>query len=494
MPRPWLFVLLLATVDALRTATIHPQHIPARSRLIFAAAEDGKARAVEKRDLGLDVMTAILGESKAQREARERAEAGTVAPAAAKSAAPSPPSPPPPPPPKRDLGTDVLSSVLGETKAEREARELAEAEAEAAKVAKEEAAAVAAEAAAVEEARNAPGRASGVRGAQLIGFGGGGYAGSLAWAELLRQQLVDPVPIAVVAKEVEKQASPVVSELQRSIEQGDLKVPVPAVDLKDTPLSSLDLSGLRAQLQLQPLDASSLKLALPPELMSALSQPLNPPDVSSIASSLNIDSAALTAAVAQAQGLAQQAATALGPLGTELAASLATALESAGVAEKLSAALASALASTGAPALELPALDETQRAADQLAAQLAALASGALTTADGAASQAISTVGLTSGEVWVPLGCGALAALLVGAAADAENFAGATLRLLGRVVDGLVGTTLGVSAGVVRLAYQVSFGALAGALVGIVVGPERVLGPLSDEPKSADAKAPAAAD
>ena len=486
MLRPWLFVLLLATVDALRTATIHPQHIPARSRLIFAAAEDGKARAVEKRDLGLDVMTAILGESKAQREARERAEAGTVAPAAAKSAAPSPPSPPPPPPPKRDLGTDVLSSVLGETKAEREARELAEAEAEAAKVAKEEAAAVAAEAAAVEEARNAPGRASGVRGAQLIGFGGGGYAGSLAWAELLRQQLVDPVPIAVVAKEVEK--------LQRSIEQGDLKVPVPDVDLKDTPLSSLDLSGLRAQLQLQPLDASSLKLALPPELMSALSQPLNPPDVSSIASSLNIDSAALTAAVAQAQGLAQQAATALGPLGTELAASLATALESAGVAEKLSAALASALASTGAPALELPALDETQRAADQLAAQLAALASGALTTADGAASQAISTVGLTSGEVWVPLGCGALAALLVGAAADAENFAGATLRLLGRVVDGLVGTTLGVSAGVVRLAYQVSFGALAGALVGIVVGPERVLGPLSDEPKSADAKAPAPAD
>ena len=33
-----------------------------------------------------------------------------------------------------------------------------------------------------------------------------------------------------------------------------------------------------------------------------------------------------------------------------------------------------------------------------------------------------------------------------GAAADADNFAGATLRLLGRVVDGLVGTTLGVSA------------------------------------------------
>lgn len=103
------------------------------------------------------------------------------------------------------------------------------------------------------------------------------------------------------------------------------------------------------------------------------------------------------------------------------------------------------------------------------------MATQAAGLANAAATDAVTTVGAFSGEVWAPLLSGAVGAAALGALADRDDFLGAAVRLVGRVVDVLVRGGFSLSFGLISAVVKALVGTITGAVVGAFVGPGPVL-------------------
>ena len=110
----------------------------------------------------------------------------------------------------------------------------------------------------------------------------------------------------------------------------------------------------------------------------------------------------------------------------------------------------------------------------------------AISSAAGAvvvANDAAATVGSFSGEVWAPLGVGAIGAAILGALAEREDAVGAALRLVGRAVDVLVRGGISLTWTVLKTVVSASVGAVTGLIVGAITGPGPMLNALGESAK-----------
>lgn len=99
------------------------------------------------------------------------------------------------------------------------------------------------------------------------------------------------------------------------------------------------------------------------------------------------------------------------------------------------------------------------------------------------ANDAAATVGSFSGEVWAPLGVGAIGAAILGALAEREDAVGAALRLVGRAVDVLVRGGISLTWTVLKTVVSASVGAVTGLIVGAITGPGPMLNALGESAK-----------
>lgn len=344
------------------------------------------------------------------------------------------------------------------------------------------------------------------RGARLLGFVGGAWAGRFAWNAALVEGLVDAVPISKIASQLES----LDAELIRTPDFSKMKTPdfsgfsLPEVTMPDLPdvssfqapdfsnlkapdmrgLNVPDLSGVRApdlsgfKLPDLGLKAPDLSGFTAPDLAGLSLPKVTLPDLSlwnldALRDSLPEVKMPESLPEVKIPELPPMDLTLSGyqklPFSFNLGPERAWAADGIEVSERLAAIKAPDFSGFSVPVLpDLFSLGVPD---------LSELATSAGPVLESASSDALNALGATSGELWAPLVCGLFGALSLGTLAERDDALGAAVCTLGEITDFFA---TAVALPTVKAAVSVSTGAVVGLFVGAFVGPLNLISAVND--------------